>query len=224
MNYIIGDSRVRGLRRFVPNIEFAEIWSQSGGKVSDMFQWVEDLTILHHGEENSRAHFYVWIGICNLTKRLKGDNYEEVIFNKSDFQIQKSNLYREVENLSVAVRNQYAVPIFCTIPPLSLQMWNHHRLSIHKTVTLNYDQNYPQMQHDLESEVSDLNDLFVRINRRNGVTTPMLHRDLEHSKGKGRKIYKYNMLSDGCHLNRSALLKCKNSIMIAYGKNKNRLR
>ena len=220
MNYIIGDSRVRGFRGMIPNLDFQDIWARPGGHVRDMFELIDDLTILHHGEENSRAHFYISVGICDLTERLRGVNYDEVIFDKHQFLTRKGNLYNEFENLATAVTNQYAKPVFCTILPLSLSVWNTHRLTTNKTSHLVHAHEYPQMQKDLETEIGHLNNFLIGLNIRIGMSTPMMFRDIQHNRGRGRKITKYCELVDGCHPNRLLLDKCKRSLMTAYSKNK----
>ena len=112
MNYLVGDSRVRGLRECVSRLDFSDIWSSPGARVQNMFKLVDDLTILHHGESNTKAHFYFYVGICDITERLRGPNYEEVIFNSTQFQDRKLQLYQEIDRLANATRNQYAMPIF----------------------------------------------------------------------------------------------------------------
>ena len=224
MNYLVGDSRVRGLRDYVPRLDFCDIWSRPGARVQNMFELVDDLTILHHGESNTKAHFYFSVGICDITERLRGPDYEEVIFNSTQFQDRKVVLYQEIDRLASATRNQYAMPVFCTIYPLGLSVWNHHRLNTGRTNRLVHENSYSDMQRNLEIEIAEFNNYLVRTNINNGFTTPMMHRDLIHNRGRGRSIVRYNDLADGCHLNNSALLRCKTSLMVAYTKNKNRHR
>ena len=224
MNYLVGDSRVRGFRDIVPRFEFPDVWSRPGGHIRDMLEWVDDLTILHHGEENTKAHFYFAIGICDVTERLRGHNYDEVIFNNQLYQDRKPSIFREINDLILATRNQYAMPIFCTIPPLSLQKWNHHRLATNKTSHLVHINAYSQMQIDLENALTELNNHLTNINIGNGFATPMMHRDIEHNRGKGKKVVNYKTLIDGCHFSNSLLLKCKKTLMVAYTKNRNRQR
>ena len=189
-----------------------------------MVDIVQDLTILHHGEENSKSHFYVWCGICDLTERLRGEQYEEVIFDNESFKLKKPSLYREVDDLASNIEEQYAVPIFCTIFPLSLSDWNTHRLAYCKTNSLNFIDQYPQMQIDLAREVKEFNDYLTHSNMNRGLATPMIHRDFLHNRGRGRVVQRYGDLLDGCHPNDELTNRCKNSLMLAYSKNKNKLR
>ena len=166
-------------------------------------------------QKNQRLEIYI---------RLRGPNYEEVIFNSTQFQDRKLQLYQEIDRLANATRNQYAMPIFCTISPLNLSVWNQHRLTARRTNRLMYEHSYSNMQRNLETEITEFNTYLIRTNINNGFTTPMMHRDLIHNRGRGRSIVRYNDLADGCHLNNSALLRCKTSLMVAYSKNQNRHR
>lgn len=187
----------------------------------NFFETVDDRTILHNGETNTKAHFYVSVGICDITQKLGDNNYEEVIFSSQNFINNKTNLYREFDRLDSAIKNQYAVPVFCTILPMNLQAWNMHRLATNKTCRLLHTNNYAQMQQELEREVVELNNYLTSLNIANGMSTPMMHKDIEHNRGRGRKVLCYQNLRDGCHPNRTFFLKLKKTIMVAYSKNKN---
>ena len=80
------------------------------------------------------------------------------------------------------------------------------------------------MQIDLESALSELNNHLTNINIGNGFATPMMHRDKEHNRGRGKKVINYKTLTDGCHFSNTLLMKCKKTLMVAYAKNRNRHR
>jgi hypothetical protein len=215
MNIFIGDSRVRGFKEVLSNVEIADVWARPGGKVSDMFKLVDDLTVLHQGEENSRTHFYIWVGICNLTKKItdKNTQYEEVLFDGNDLEKQREKLYDEFYKLSSHVFKQFGAPIFCPIFPMNIKQWNEHRLCQSKTSNLQFSHNYDQMQIDLEREVVLLNTFLIHLNVENSMSTPMFNNDFLHSRGKGRLTARYGDLTDGCHPNIKLILKFKKSFM-----------
>ena len=52
-------------------------------------------------------------------------------------------------------------------------------------------------------------------------TAPLLHQTIKHSKGKGKYVYKYNLLIDGVHGNPTAKANWAKSIQQAVVKNRN---
>ena len=80
------------------------------------------------------------------------------------------------------------------------------------------------MQLDLAREVKEFNDYLTQSDMNRGLATPMTHRDFLHNRGRGRVIQRYGDLLDGCHPNEDLTNRCKNSLMLAYSKNKNKLR
>jgi hypothetical protein len=224
MNHIIGDSRVRGLKMILSGVEVSEIWSRPGGKIEHMKRMVDDIIILHQGEENARTHIYIWVGICNITKRIKEKKYEEVIFSKAAANKEREDLFVELQQLSTHIYQQYAAPIFCPIIAMDLRQWNEHRLASKKTTVLKYADQYSIMQKDLEHEVAVFNQHLIKMNVENGLTTPMINQDFLHSRGKGRVTPRYRELVDGCHPSGPLLMRFKKSITKAMKKNKSILR
>lgn len=221
MNYLIGDSRVRGVKQFLSTVHVNEVCTRPGGKIEQMYQLVDELTYLHHGINNERAHFYIWVGICNLTKREKGMGYEEVIFSSEAAVISRVRWVEELSKLAKYIRNQYGSPIFVPIYPMELSKWNYHRLNSNKTKFLLHTEKYTEMQKDLEIEVNFFNKQIVALKNENGVRTPMVNKDFFHSRGKGRTTPRYGELPDGCHASSSLNGKFKKSIMNAINKNSN---
>jgi hypothetical protein len=219
MNHVIGDSRVKGLKGMLSGVDVSEIWSRPGGKIEHMKKMVDDITILHQGEDNARTHIYLWVGICNLTTRLKEKNYEEVIFSKSAADKERADLYAKLQQLSTHIYQQYAAPIFCPVIAMNLRQWNEHRLTTRKTSALKYADQYGSMQKDLENEVALFNQQFIKIYVENGLTTPMINQDFLHSRGKGRVTPRYRELVDGCHPSGPLLMKFRTSITKAMKKN-----
>lgn len=220
MNLMVGDSRVRGFKKVLSTLEVADVWSRSGGKIEHMADLIEDLTILHHGEHNEKAHFYIWVGICNLTKKLKGRDYEEVIFSKEEALANRDRWCTDLRNLTSLTKKQYATPIFCPLYPMDLAKWNQTRLASKKTKTLKHSGHYDIMQKNLEDEVAIFNKFVINLNLENGVKTPMVHNDFFHSRGKGRVTPRYGELKDGCHPSIMLKGRFKKSILMAMSKNR----
>ena len=220
MNYLIGDSRVRGFKNILSKSLVEEVWAKPGGKLSAMEEMINDLNILHHGESNTRSHFYIWVGICNLTKRIREGGYEEVIFSKQEMDEQRQSLYSQLESMATFVFNNYGSPIFCPIFPMHLHTWNCHRLKTRKTTKLMHRDNYAEMQEGLEQEVLLFNNRLIQINKENGMSTPMFNNDFIHSRGKGRVSPRYKELTDGCHPDEILLIRFKKSIMASINANK----
>ena len=90
---------------------------------------------MYHGEHtyDGKLHIYISAGICNLTKRIKGQNYGETIFDLNNHHHTLANTIEELNYIQRYTLRENAIPIFCTINPLSLRSWNHIRLSQHKT-------------------------------------------------------------------------------------------
>lgn len=197
------------------------VWSKPGAHFSHMHELVDDLTILHHDDmpKSSRNHFYISCGICDLTTRNRGHKYEEVVFHSLG-EGERADLHKIIEDVAKHTRNQYGLPIFCTVYPMSLREWNATLLRTRKTDTLKFKDSYANMQQLLERELEQLNDSLININLSNGVTTPMLHKNIIHNRGNSQIKYRYNTLSDGCHPSASLINKCRKSLNQAIVKNR----
>ena len=200
MNVLIGDSRALGIKRsqFSGRLrEVEDIWGRGGGKYNTCTKMVERNLIYHHPPlTNEKTHFYILAGICNLTTLLREGNYEEVIFESENVEKTKN----EILALNSSILNQGALPVFCTIVTMNLKAWNELRLRQRKTNTLQFTDNYENMQKELESAIMVLNEFIVEINLRNRVATPLIHTSVYRRK-HGKTYALYKNLSDGCHPN-----------------------
>lgn len=223
MNHIIGDSRVKGLKDIKLTLDVTEVCSKPGARIADLLDTVDYLTILHHGLENARTHFYVWVGICDITVRLRKGNYQEVIFKELDAH-RRSKIFKDLDTLESKIKNEYGVPIFCPIIPLSLSVWNQTLIKHHKTSHLDHSSQYHSMQTKLEQEVITFNDYIIKKNMINNIRTPMLSQDFTHNRGKSKgqikAYYKYSNLVDGCHPDKKISSKFTKSIIQAIKKNR----
>ena len=64
--------------------------------------------------------------------------------------------------------------IICTIPPSSLNTWNHTRLKQHKTVMVQFFPTSPQMQNDFIKAILSINTDIISNNQSKHAFTPKL--------------------------------------------------
>ena len=222
MNALIGDSRVRALKANFLGSKICDNWVKPGGCMLSMEELVKDEIIMHHGEDNfgEKIHMYISAGICDLTQRLKGTKYDEVIFDISNSEETMSKFLDSLSTIKSIVLKEGAIPIFLTIYPMSLSDWNQSRLNMNKTSYLCYATDYNIMQSMLEETVEIVNREIVNINVQSGVITPLIHKHIIHNRGKGKISFKYNLLSDGCHPNHTLQARIASTIGQAICKNR----
>jgi hypothetical protein len=106
----------------------------------------------------------------------------------------------EIISLRDTVLEVNATPVFCTICPQHISTYNNNQKNKHRTATLKYSLEYGRMQKDLEQTITSVNDFINLINHELNVKTPLLHRCMQHFKGKGHLPYfRYSKFTDGCH-------------------------
>ena len=224
MNCLIGDSRVLSIKnshhaRLL--IEVEDIWGRPGLKLNKCNSLVENNIILHHPPIiNGQTHYYIMAGICDVTCRLKHGSYEEVIFQNKETTI--NNTTSQLDRLSEVICRMGAKPIFCTIPPMSLQNWNNNRLKQRKTISLNFQDQYARMQKEMEEALEVINSHIININKSHNMHTPLLHTAL-HRRRRGKAYTMYELLKDGCHPGNAMAKNCVDSIKRAIAIN-NQLR
>ena len=64
---------------------------------------------------------------------------------------------------------------------------------------LEFTDQYEYMQASLQSIIDDINTYIIQTNVNNDMHTPQLHQQVKHAKGKGKFVFKYNLLQDGVH-------------------------
>ena len=87
-----------------------------------------------------------------------------------------------------------------TIPPCSIEAWNIHRLNTRRTTHLIHHRNYPDIQANLISVISEINKFIVSTNSINNMATPFLTDTIIKSCGphKNTRVH-YDRLVDGTH-------------------------
>ena len=104
-----------------------------------------------------------------------------------------------ISDVDEEVRRLGAAPVFCTIVPCSLRVWNHTRLAQHKTAFFLHHDHYEDMQHLLIETVQKLNTLIINHNRVYNKQTPHTADTIIHNMGNGQKRVRYGKLTDGVH-------------------------
>ena len=201
--FLLGDSRVRALNR--ENVNIIKSWSIPGAKLYDLYEVVEGELSTALEEADEPPIVYVMAGICDLTYRIKrrcrGSPIDEVIIPPLESINEVIDHSKNaIDDLSRFIFRHGGIPNFCTIYPMALGDWNQHRLNKGKTTILTKADEYHQMQTKLEEMICEVNGEIINTNRANKLQTPLIHKCLEHNRGKNKPVtYKYNLLQDGCH-------------------------
>ena len=99
-------------------------------------------------------------------------------------------------------KDNHIIPVFSTIVPFNINMWNNHRLNIGATKELRYTSYYTDMQYFLNSTIIHTNEHICKLNQDNDVITPNLAKFHISSRGtKQGYRYNYKGMDDGCHPN-----------------------
>ena len=220
MNALIGDSRVRDFKSSYLGALLSDNWCLPGVGMAAMEDLIRDLIIMHHGEDDygEKMHVYISVGICNITSRLKGINYEEVIFDLANANAISSNFLTLVDHIKSFALKEGVIPVFTTIYPIALGDWNERRLQQKKTSYLSHQQDYPAMQSKMEETIQTINKMLISTNVKTGVATPLIHKHLIHNRRNS--TFKYNLLFDGCHPSATFKIKISNTLAQAIKKNR----
>ena len=96
-----------------------------------------------------------------------------------------------------------------------------HASSQKKTTHLEFTDQYEYMQGSLQAIIDDINTYIIQTNVNNDMHTPQLHQQVKHAKGKGKFVFKYNLLPDGVHPHDTIKQKWAHSLLQAISKNRN---
>ena len=126
-----------------------------------------------------------------------------------------------ITKASDQIHSLHALPTICTIPPSSLDTWNHTRLNQHKTAMLKYYPQYPEMQHNLIDTIIGINTNIISINQSRHAFTPKLADTIITKPGKNKKHrIHYSRLVDGVHPTESVKGDWARILMQAITKNR----
>ena len=141
---------------------------------------------------------YFLAGVPDLTTKLRGPNYQEVIFMGSPpdtvpgYEEQLTKASHDIKVLGWK-------PVFCPIIPMALKDWN----APCRTSYLIHYHHYEDMQALLEKTIIAINHIIRAINKSNRVHTPNIQSNII-KMDHGRTKFMYNHLHDGCHPNDAA--------------------
>ena len=143
-------------------------------------------------------------GIPDITvKTHKGPgHYTECIYTEDTQQ----TIHRVTEIIrkgELTIKNQGAIPIFCTITSSNIEKYNQHLLNTGvETSYLKQQKHYAEMQERLEEAIIAINAFIVRTNQANHMSTPYCHSQIHKRRGGSKRGYfkwLYDRLWDGVH-------------------------
>ena len=174
-----------------------DIIIKSGGKLQDLcriaISRLKGDTCVH-----SIVYFVIGIpDICTLTRKKDGVSYYEESWLNLDVD-HVSNMKNLILDTESKIKKHGGKVVFSTIAASSFRDWNNHRLMIHKTKYLVYEENYPEMQEKLHEILRETNKFITELNCRNNMITPFLHTYVHKKKGDKIK-YIFSKLVDGVH-------------------------
>ena len=114
-------------------------------------------------------------GLPDITSWEHSDDwsYQEVVFTE-ETQDAVNRVLGEIRKAEAAVWKMGAIPVFCTVAPMSLLKWNLRRLSQGRTNGLKHRHIYPFMQRYLVEATFMLNKCIHDLNSANGLRSPRI--------------------------------------------------
>ena len=211
MNIIVATSRGRGLQDLAKRREDTVLSVHPGASLRKLER--EALRLLKHVPSSSDTHLYFVAGLPDVTHRhqfcfqLRGRRrkYEEVIMPTYPIDKITDDITPLFKSTAEKIKNANATPIFSTICPMSLDTWNHRRLSQHRTSHLSSFPYYPLMQEKHESVILKINQEIHLLNKSYNMHTPRLAKSVMYHR-KGQLRCRYGRLVDGVHPNHNLQL------------------
>ena len=199
MNVICASSRGKDLAEYLPSgtsLDFT-----SGATLSLLTSQAKDFLPPPYGLSR-RYHVYFLCGVPDITRLVKdkSEHYRECVYDE-DPEITKDRYASELRKCQQEIKACGALPIFCTIARVNLEKYNHHTLHKHYTSHLKLQDQYSDMQKNLNQAIDSINHIIYTLNKSNGVSTPFLHQDITHRRGKKHKYFitRWELLYDGLH-------------------------
>jgi len=221
MDLIMASSRGSNLDRILSQEGIdSPVHTYPGGKYIRLAN--EAVNIIHMSNlQRSDIHVYFICGFPDVTTKMSGRNYQEVVFTEPTEQA-ADRVISCIKTASDIISDTGALPIFSTILPGHLESWNLTRLNQGKTSALQYSSQYDVMQKNLHSCIIQINKSIVAQNISKAMTTPLVHEIIQCIRKPGQYSFMYNRLaSDGVHLS-SAKIKYFMVYQIAKSIKKNR--
>ena len=123
-----------------------------------------------------------------MTEILKDRNqhYRECIYSEES-QVTIDRFTTELQSCKDYLVRHGALPIFATVPRLSIANYNNFFVSHNTTSFLRYSAEYPAMQGKLNTTIDTINDFIYNLNKSTGVSTPFLHISIMEQRGSKKK-------------------------------------
>ena len=201
MNILIATSRGGGIKSRMPRNEH-RVMSRvyPGARIKTLTSKADK--ILKNLRCNTRdTHVYIMGGINDVTHKIRGWNYTEVIYTEEPHKT-ITRIIKDIDDCAEKIKSHGAKPIFSTIAACDIARYNTHMLEDkHWTHTLKHTDKYEDMQTRLEQTVEEVNKYIIHINQSTSTSTPFTHSIVHKRRGKRPHYYKwdYKMLWDGVH-------------------------
>ena len=183
MNILIASSRGGGLDRHVESHIHVESYVYPGANIDRLTQIVKH-KIPPPYLNTTPTHVYLLTGIPDITQKIKGGShhkpYTECIYT-GNTRVTVSNIKDKLDQFEKAVKDKKAIPIFCTITNMNIQLYNEHLLKTHKTHTLHHTANYHKMQPLIDTIIYQVNYREKHCKQSQHTILPQCH---THQKGK----------------------------------------
>ena len=204
MDIIVATSRGRPLQDYFTSRPNTIMEYRPGASTEMLTHVAEDkMKKLPTPRIGHKHHVYFLSGLCDLTRRDrdKDTGYDEFTFMHNVEEA--DSLIERIHESSSAIITQYdAIPIYCTIAPMDISKWNHHRLSIGKTSYLLHYNHYQDMQENLINSTVFINHSICNRNAYNNMDTPRISHEIIYKPNARRPTYRMrysNLSEDGCH-------------------------
>ena len=204
----------------VPNCVF---YTRGGATLEELGQRAVNDLQWEIKPENCIVYFIA--GLPSVTFRERDPNwgglkYEEVIFNEPEDDA-VARICNKIDSIAISVRSFKATPVFSTIIPMSLRVWNDVRLSQGKTQMLLHTGQYEDMQYFLNRAIMRVNYHIITTNVDNLMGTPHLFDVVASYDGSPYtpRIH-YNRFEDGVHLKPEYSMKCATKLKTAMFHNR----
>jgi len=191
---ILADSKGKYLKRAIfPTDRFItnEIsWCCKGGAtIRDSYNYVK--RNLKTAKSAINRVVYVWLGTCDLTKKL--DNGEITLNSYHSSSV--DCIVTQYRELSQFFKAKECAVVFLEIPYFSIKIWNvrkgHHQLD-----------KYIEEDLILKSQIERLNEEIKCLNGENKVQAPLFNKDLQKARshnGTAQYYTNWAQFTDGIH-------------------------
>ena len=201
MEFIVGTSRYYSIVDYFWYEESIPGEAYGGGKIPLLIQKGLDMLRITGFNRRNDNILYVGGGMPDITVKCKNGRYEEVI-HQGEPETLVDTVVTQIREGAERILATGTTPVFTTVCPMDISIWNHHRLQCYKTSHLEYQHDYQDMQALHQQTVELLNHEINAINDSNGMRTPTVSKNVFQKKGAGLpyRLRTPRLQSDGCHL------------------------